>query len=183
MQFEIPRPDPVRLAARIRSREFDLVERIAARFEMEFGFARVPGNIELSSADGRVERLLPLAGQYDPSEFASLQTHARRVESLYAEDSGEPRARIDLVYVRRSQVVLATRTEAVHRIFLGQGVWGEVALERDPAAPSGYFLPNPWTEDSMKTEGALGFFAAIADRAEDAHGKGESPGGPEPMAL
>ena len=78
------------------------------------------------------EQAVHRAGELiDPGELAALKLQANAWEAEYAAaaDHAEPRPlNIDPGYLARGKLVLASTKDHAHRIYLGQGIYGEVTL-------------------------------------------------------
>lgn len=90
-----------------------------------------------------VRRVLALRDlEPDPARLPTIKRTAGRLE-VGLSRPGEPRAvNIDPGLLNESQLVLASTKPAGHRIYLGQGVHGELALIY---RGEGGFEPLPWT--------------------------------------
>lgn len=76
----------------------------------------------------------------DPSELVSLKCWSNSLEQGWAVN-GKRRVNIDIGYVSLGKLVLASTKNHIHRLYLGEGIYGEVTLR----FVSGHFKPWPWT--------------------------------------
>jgi len=88
-----------------------------------------------------VRRIVVLAAPTDPSQLAALKRTTCRMEVALSRP-GAPRAvNIDPGVLNESQLVLASTKPRAHRIYLGQGIYGDLMLLRQQAG----FAALPWT--------------------------------------
>lgn len=116
----------------------------------------------------------------DPADLATIKTHTNRIEKVWGEVvQGEMRRRvnIDPGYLDLSRVVLASCKDHSHRLYLGQGVYGELTLNYKRATQA--YEPLPWTYADYQTPAARDFFQRVRgshrERAEAWHPVIEPP--------
>ena len=154
-----PNPPPVLLVALILSSESELIEKVAARLAYEFGLAERPASLDVAGRGDRRGRWIALDRRVDPSQLAATQNHATRIEGLYADSKGAPRVTIEFGYVDEHRVVRAATADSPERIYLGEGVWGEIALVRREA--DAYEPLSPGSGEWTSPE-AVEFLNAVA---------------------
>jgi hypothetical protein len=94
-------------------------------------------------------------GFYDPGSLAECKV---RTTVLEQEISGEHRkVNLDPGYITPAKLVLATAKDFAHRIYLGQGIYGDVQYR----FRRGKFEPSAWTYPDYQTELAVAFFSEI----------------------
>lgn len=76
----------------------------------------------------------------DPSKLAALKCWSNLLEQDWAVDS-QRRVNIDVGYISLGKLVLASTKNHSHRLYLGEGIYGEVTLR----FAGGQFEPWPWT--------------------------------------
>lgn len=76
----------------------------------------------------------------DPSKLPALKGWSNYLEQDWAVDS-QRRVNIDVGYISLGKLVLATTKNHSHRLYLGEGIYGEVTL----CFVRGHFEPWPWT--------------------------------------
>ncbi len=87
-----------------------------------------------------IRRIISFETLIDPGRLALIKLATNAIESTFAQE-GHRRLNLDPGYVTGAKLVLATTKNHGHRIYLGQGIYGEVTLMyRD-----GKFRPWPWT--------------------------------------
>ena len=77
---------------------------------------------------------------FDPAQLPDIKLKTNELEWSMAIE-GKRRVNIDPGYVSLGKLVLATTKDHAHRIYLGQGIYGEVTL----TFQQGHFNPWPWT--------------------------------------
>jgi len=94
------------------------------------------------------------------SDIASIKNVTNAIERDLAGDDGRRRVNLDPGYLVPSRLVLATTKDFAHRIYLADGIYGEVTLmwRHDT------FVPMEWTYPDYRTEDATAFFVAARNR-------------------
>jgi hypothetical protein len=95
----------------------------------------------------------------DPSELPDIKLRTNELEWSVAKE-GRRRVNIDPGYVSLGKLVLATTKDHAHRIYLGQGIYGEVTL----TFQRGHFGPWPWTYPDYASTEYCGLFDEIRER-------------------
>ena len=85
-------------------------------------------------------KLLFFSRQFDPLCLPDVKLETNELESAYV-IGGKRKINIDPGYLMRSRVVLASAKDYSHRIYLGKGIYGEVALYYQ----GNHFNPLPYT--------------------------------------
>ena len=91
-----------------------------------------------------------------PDRLPEIKNLTNHLEAGWA-DQGKRRVNLDPGYVSLSKLVLATTKNHGHRLYLGQGIYGEVTLRYH----KGTFAPWPWTYPDYASEPYLEFFNQI----------------------
>lgn len=99
--------------------------------------------------------------QGSPESLAEVKTYTNELEKSYSttERDGLRRINIDPGYVDRAKVVLASTKDRGQRIYIGNGIYGEVTLIFKGKGCE----PLPWTYPDYKTSLAVSFFLSIRD--------------------
>ncbi len=92
----------------------------------------------------------------DPMEIVAIKLATNRIEEESARE-GRRRVNLDPGYIEAAKLVLATTKNFGHRIYLGQGIYGDVQL----FWRGGRFQPNPWTYPDYLETTALEFFSTL----------------------
>lgn len=151
-------PGIAALVVRLTSDTADLLTEVTRRLRMEYG--ETDGFNAPEAAAGERTRWLALSLAFAPEGLASAALHMRRVEALYRNERPANLVEIEAGYVDPLRVARAVRGDAPQRLYLGQGVWGEVALTR---GSGGIFSIQPWTMPAWSEPAPLGLFHALAD--------------------
>ena len=91
-----------------------------------------------------------------PDRLPEIKNLTNELESALAE-GGKRRINLDPGYISLSKLVLATTKNHAHRLYLGQGIYGEVTLRYQHKA----FAPWPWTYPDYASQPYLAFFGRI----------------------
>lgn len=98
----------------------------------------------------------------DINTLPDIKLFSNEVEQEYAIDDGGTSSRvvnIDPGYVTLAKLVLATTKDYSHRVYIGQGIYGEVTLR----FVGGSFIPLENTYPDHKTPLAISFFEDARD--------------------
>lgn len=95
---------------------------------------------------------------FGPDQLAKCKLETNMLETLLARQfkgRGVPRPiNIDPGYVHRYKVILATTKDHSHRVYLNEGIFGEVTLHWS----KNLWTPWPWTYADYQSETAQKFF-------------------------
>ncbi len=109
---------------------------------------------------GLKKRLVAFKQLIDPFELVESKLQSGRWEDEYQSvfDGPESRAvNIDPGYVSEAKVVLATMKDRDHRLYLGEGVFGEITLYFQLP---GRWVPSRWTYPDYRDDDYHAFFHA-----------------------
>ncbi len=91
-----------------------------------------------------------------PGDIVKTKLKTNEIE-IALSVNGKRRVNIDPGYLSLSKLVLATAKDAAHRIYLGDGIYGEVTLSyRDHS-----WAPSHWTYPDYREKAALEFFEEV----------------------
>lgn len=99
---------------------------------------------------------LPLEGE---DNLKKRKIESNDLESLFLTKDGKRSVNIDPGYLSLSRIVLASTKNFSHRIYLGEGIFGEVTL----IYKKGKFHPLEWTYPDYQSDFAQNFFLSIRD--------------------
>jgi hypothetical protein len=103
-----------------------------------------------------LRQFLTFSELIDPARLPEIKLLTNSLEQELA--SGDTRqVNIDPGYIDLSKLVLATTKNHQHRLYLGQGIYGEVTLR----FTRGSFRPWEWTYPDYRTEHYVGFFNEV----------------------
>ena len=93
----------------------------------------------------------------DQEEISSIKLCCNAVELEHFSDQGRRHVNIDPGYLCFGKVVLATTKDNQHRLYLRDGIYGEVTLRFN----KGNYVPWEWTYRDYRREEALHFFRQL----------------------
>jgi hypothetical protein len=102
---------------------------------------------------------LSFGDRMDPDELPALKLGTNEIEGRWS-SGGRRRVNLDPGYMTSAKLVLASTKDFAHRVYLGDGVYGDVQLQ----FRHGRWRPNAWTFPDYRTAEARAFFAAARDR-------------------
>jgi hypothetical protein len=98
------------------------------------------------------------------SDLPAIKHHTNQIETEFCTRLGRPADRrpinLDPGYLTLSKVVLATTKDYGHRLYLGEGIYGEVTLR----FAAGRWQPWPWTYADYAAETYHPAFLEARDR-------------------
>ena len=108
------------------------------------------------------KQLLSFKNIIKPDDIAGIKIKTNALEnkmpSALKSNMSRP-VNLDPGYVNLSKVVLLTTKDYSHRIYVRNGIYGEIALEfKNPAKGTKGFQPLPMTYRDYKTQPYLDFF-------------------------
>ena len=92
----------------------------------------------------------------DPALLPDVKHLTNALEEQFS-DNGKRTVNIDPGYIELAKLVLASTKNFSHRIYIGNGIYGDVQLYWQ----HGRFVSNPWTYPDYKDPRVLGFFENI----------------------
>jgi hypothetical protein len=90
----------------------------------------------------------------EPAELCQWKTYTNNIESRLSL-GGRRLVNIDPGYLARERLILATGKNYTHRLYLGQGLYGDLTL----IYQKGAWLPLPWTYPDYAGPQLLDFFS------------------------
>ncbi len=161
-------PDPVKLIASLLTARPDLLAEVRAALCCAFG----PTDFESALFDFEhtayyeAEFGSPMRRQIvtfehlvAPSDLPGIKRQTNELERSFVEGDCR-RVNVDPGYLSLGKLVLATTKDHAHRLYLGQGVYGEVTL----AYQRGRFRPWPWTYPDYGSEAYCLLFGKLRER-------------------
>jgi hypothetical protein len=171
---EIYKPKDVKLlAAVMHRRDFDarpIEELLTAAYgevggrfgPIEFSWSRY---YEEEMGEGLLKYYLIFKAPIDRSRLPSIKNHTNQIESQFSV-SGKRAVNIDPGYLAKDKLVLASSKDFYHRLYLGEGIFGEVTLHYR----KGRFRHFSWTYTDYQGPEFYKFLEAA--REELAGGRG-----------
>jgi len=105
---------------------------------------------------GLSRQFVVLAGASDPGVLPEIKNATNEFEMSLSSD-GARRVNIDPGYLNESRLVLATTKDYSHRLYLGQGIYGEITL----SYRGGRFRPAEYTYPDYCSGEYLDFFEQV----------------------
>lgn len=105
---------------------------------------------------GLIKKYLSFAPLATPAALPPLKLEAMAVERAFS-SAGRRRINLDPGYIFAGGLVLATAKFSGHRLYLGEGLWGELTLHYHRGA----FTPQRWTYPDYQRPDVQGFLAEI----------------------
>lgn len=145
----VRRPSRVKLIASLLAAEPPVMDEAAAALTQLFGEIDYRSELlPFEHTDYYAQEMGPhlarqivtFAALIEPEDLVTIKRRTNELERRMA-GGGRRRINIDPGYVSLAKLVLATTKDHAHRLYLGQGIYGEVTL----AYQGGRFRPWPWT--------------------------------------
>jgi len=92
----------------------------------------------------------------NPGQLSSLKIRSNIIEKNFTVD-GKRKINVDPGYLTGAKLVLASTKDFAHRIYLSDGIYGDVQLRYI----RGHYRSSPWTYPDYKTDLALTFFEQV----------------------
>jgi hypothetical protein len=96
---------------------------------------------------------------YHPNELPQIKLKTNKLENQWSE-KGKRKVNLDSGYVTGAKLVLASTKDFAHRVFIGEGIYGDVQLR----FRQNRFWPNEWTYPDYQTELAFSFFQKVREK-------------------
>jgi hypothetical protein len=92
----------------------------------------------------------------DPIDLAKIKHSTNALEQQWCE-GGNRKINLDPGYIELAKLVLASTKNFSHRIYIGEGIYGDVQL----VWQAGRFRANPWTYPDYQEKSVVTFFDTI----------------------
>lgn len=161
-------PAPVKLIASLLTGELALLA------EVKMALVQVYGPIDFESeplpfdhtdyyapefGPGLQRQIVTFERLVDPGDLPAIKCKTNDLEWSLAADDKRP-VNIDPGYVSLGKMVLASTKNHAHRLYLGQGIYGEGTLTYQ----QGRFRPWPWTYPDYASDSYCALFEEIRGR-------------------
>ena len=161
-------PQPVKLIASLLTGESDLLAKVRVTLSQAFG--PIDFESELLPFDhtdyygpefgpGLQRQIVTFERLIDPGGLPAIKRQTNDLEWSLARD-GKRRINIDPGYVSLGKMILASTKDHAHRLYLGQGVYGEATLTYQ----QGHFRPWPWTYPDYASDRYCELFEGVRQR-------------------
>jgi len=101
---------------------------------------------------------LSFSGSVKPDGLVRMKLRTNELEAEWTV-RGKRRINLDPGYMTSAKLVLASTKDFAHRIFLGEGIYGDVQLQ----FRHGRWRPSAWTFPDYRTTQAKAFFSSVRD--------------------
>ena len=102
----------------------------------------------------------------DPSTLADIKLLTNDIEAIYSQN-GKRRVNLDPGYITLAKIVLASTKNYSHRIYLGKGIYAELAL----FYKNHQFIAMPYTYNDYKDQTYLVMFMKVRNLLKRIQGK------------
>ena len=92
----------------------------------------------------------------DPGTLPTMKLRTNEIEARWSE-AGKRKVNLDPGYITGAKLVLASTKDFAHRVFIGDGIYGDVQLR----FVHNQFRPNEWTYPDYQTGAARSFFQGV----------------------
>ncbi len=171
--------EKVKLFASLLSGEPELIEEAMERLSERFGTIDYLSPLmpfehtdyyHKEMGGGLLRRIASYQSLIEPDELSTIKLLTNSLEEAFLADDGRRRINIDPGYLALDKVVLASCKNYSHRIYLGGGVYGEVALRY--SASSKEYRAFEWTYPDYRESTMRGLFGEIRRRYAEQTGRG-----------
>jgi len=161
-------PQPVKLIASLLTGDPDLLAGVKEALSVAFG--PIDFESELLPFDhtdyyapefgpGLQRQIVTFAGLVNPGDLPAIKRKTNEMEQATAPDGGR-QVNIDPGYVSLGKMVLASTKNHAHRLYLGEGIYGEGTLTYQ----RGRFRAWPWTYPDYASDRYCALFDQIRER-------------------
>ena len=164
---QIKEPKPVKLISSLFTTDLELLEVARNKLSEIFGSPDYESDLlpfdhtsyyAAEFGKGLMRKIVAFAELVDPGRLAQIKRLTNDMEMGWAKE-GQRRINLDPGYVSLAKVVLATTKNHGHRVYLGQGIYGEVTLRYR----SKTFRPWEWTYPDYASPPYIAIFNHIRE--------------------
>lgn len=101
---------------------------------------------------GLLRRIVSFRPLIAPDRLPEVKLWTNTLEARHLNERGGRRVNIDPGYLAASKFILATGKDYSHRVYLGEGIYGDLTLIFNQGA----FTPLPWTYPDYATQPLIG---------------------------
>lgn len=105
-------------------------------------------------------RLVSFTSLIRPESLVEIKLWTNELEKRWGNERGGRKVNIDPGYLGAAKFILATGKDYSHRIYLGQGIYGDLTL----IFKKGSFQPLPWTYPDYASPPLLGLLNILRRR-------------------
>ena len=126
------------------------------RMSEPFVFSSFTDYYRIEMGDNLNKHFVLFSGLIDPAELPPIKIWTNRVEASFFIDNKRS-VNIDPGYITQAKLVLATTKNYSHRLYLAQGIFGDVHMHYS----NGSYRPNPWTYPDYMNPLNIAFFNQV----------------------
>ncbi len=115
---------------------------------------------EREMGQGLRRRLAGFAPLIAPEQLPGVKLGTNALELKFLNERQGRKVNIDPGYLAASKFILATGKDYSHRIYLGQGIYGDLTLWYQ----RGDFIPLPWTYPDYASQPLIGLLSLLRKR-------------------
>jgi hypothetical protein len=134
----------------------NLFNRIELKTEI-FNFSKFTNYYESEMGPELSKQILVFTGTIEPETLPAIKLSTNDLERRYSSEDMKRQVNIDPGYLCAAKVVLATTKDYTHRIYLGQGIYGDVHLCYQHHS----FQVQPWTYPDYRQPDIIDFFNQV----------------------
>ena len=137
----------------------DLLESKYSPVELEsepFAFSRFTGYYDREMGKELIKVFFVFKQLVPPELLADIKNETNQLESGFL-DEGRRMVNLDPGYISEAKLVLATTKNYAHRIYLRDGIFGDVHL----CYTQNDFQPQPWTYPDYQQPAVISFFKSV----------------------
>jgi len=168
--MSLPRPPlPVKLVLSLLFREETEVASVLAATAQQYGpidFLSEPLPFDFTAyyepeMGGGLRRRVASFGPFvDPQDLVSIKLWTNGLEARYVKEDRGRKVNIDPGILASSRFVLATGKDYSHRIYLGEGIYGDLTLIFQKKS----FVSLPWTYPDYASQPMIGLLNLLRKR-------------------
>ena len=159
---------PVKLICGLTFAEDIDVDRVIADVEDAFGTVEERSPVfeftftsyyREEMGDNLKKLFLSFSGLIHPGQLPSIKLRMNRIEKTWSTE-GNRTINLDPGYITGAKLVLASTKDFAHRVFLADGIYGDVQLQ----FCQNRFWKEQWTFPDYQTDEAMAFFHRVRER-------------------
>jgi hypothetical protein len=115
---------------------------------------------EPEMGEGLGRRIASFEPLISPGQLSGVKLWTNALEARSPNERGGRKVNIDPGYLAASKFILATGKDYSHRIYLGEGIYGDLTLKFQKGA----FTPLPWTYPDYASQPLIGLLNLLRKR-------------------
>lgn len=160
---KITEPKPVKLFVGMLSQDTSLFNELSEKLAVVYGNMDMESPVwqweyttyyEKEMGAGLKRKFVFFEKLVNPGEIAVIKLKTIELEKQYLDESGGRRINIDPGYLDSAKLVLASTKDFAHRIYLNNGIYGEVTLTYS----GNNYQALPYTFPDYRTDDYFGVF-------------------------